>query len=104
KFTVFYELPDTTLTITSFVISEGNIWIGTSDLGFYLLKDNNLSHLIPTGNVTSIYKDSDDNIWIGTLQHGCYVIADGNVVNYRHDIKDNTSIASDYVRAFSEDD
>lgn len=104
EFTVFYAMSNLNINITSFLIDGDDIWMGTSDTGVFLSRKNELSHVISTGEVTSIYQDADNDIWIGTWQHGCYVIGDDNVVNYRTRTNDSTAIASNFVRAFTEDD
>lgn len=103
EFSPFYSIPNINLTITSFLISGDEVWIGTSEAGVFLLKDNELSHVITTGRITSIYMDSDKYIWVGTWQHGCYSITESRITHFMYDMNNPNTIASNFVRVFTED-
>lgn len=101
-FSVFYSLPGESI-ITSFLITEKALWIGTGSAGVFVLKNQALSHVVKTGEVTSIYEDSKKDIWIGTWENGCVWITNNEIINFRHKAGEMNSIASDFVRAFCED-
>lgn len=103
EFISYYSISNINITITSFLISRDEVWIGTSDAGVFLLKDNELSHVITAGEVTAIYKDSDECIWVGTWQHGCFSITESGVTNFMYDMNNPNAIASNFVRVFTED-
>ncbi|MDO4162907.1 MAG: two-component regulator propeller domain-containing protein [Bacteroides sp.] len=107
-FDLYYRLADSNLEIFCMLKDDTSLWIGTTSAGVFRLnlkEKNEPDHLIPDGNITSIYQDSKEDIWIGSWERGLYHIGkDGNVENLRHDAGNPRSISSDFVRTCCEDD
>lgn len=62
QFNVYYELPQKQTQITSLHINEDRILIGTENQGLFSLDTNyRLSHLIPKGNISTIFRIHRDN-------------------------------------------
>lgn len=103
NFNLYYQLPGN-VEIFCMHKDRESLWIGTLNAGVFLLKDNNLTHPIPEGNITSIYQDNENELWIGSWEHGLFhVDANGQIENLRHNPKNPHSISSDFVRACCED-
>jgi signal transduction histidine kinase/ligand-binding sensor domain-containing protein/DNA-binding response OmpR family regulator len=79
-------IPNTAITAL-FEDKNGQVWIGTYQLGLYCFYHNKLKHFTTTNsnlssdNIWSIVEDKYENLWIGTLG--------GNIQKYR--INDNTN-------------
>ena len=105
QFVPFYEFKDNThISITALHICDEHILIGTEEDGLFLLRNKQkLTHLIPQGSVSNIFKDSTGKMWVGTWEHGAYLINGTTITNFRHLDTDPTSISSNFVRKFCED-
>lgn len=86
--------------------SKGNFWLGTENAGLFKLNARQeLSHPIPTGNISDIYEDSAHELWVGTWEAGVYrVMENGMTENLCHNPDDPESLSSNFVRACCEDD
>ena len=71
NFNLYYQLPGN-VEIFCMHKDRESLWIGTLNAGVFLLKDNNLTHSIPEGNITSIYQDNENELWIGSWEHGLF--------------------------------
>lgn len=106
NFDLCYQLPGKNPEIYCLHSDGRYLWIGTTSEGVYRLKMDNqeLTHPIETGNITSIYEDSEKELWIGSWEDGLYrVKTDGTIVNFRHDANNPHSISSNFARACCED-
>ena len=106
NFDLCYQLPGKNPEIYCLHSDGRYLWIGTTSEGVYRLKQDNqeLTHPIETGNITSIYEDSEKELWIGSWEDGLYrVKTDGTIVNFRHDANNPHSISSNFARACCED-
>ena len=105
RFVPFYELQDSlSININALYIEDEYIWIGTEDHGLYRFnKKQELTHLLPRGSITNIFKDSTGKIWIGTWEQGAYLVNGTSISNFKHNENDPTSISSNFVRNFCED-
>lgn len=91
NFNLYYQLPGN-VEIFCMHKDRESLWIGTLNAGVFLLKDNNLTHPIPEGNITSIYQDNENELWIGSWEHGLFhVDANGQIENLRHNPKTRTA-------------
>lgn len=104
QFNVYYELPQKQTQITSLHISEDRILIGTENQGLFSLdNDYRLSHLIPKGNISTIFQDSSGQYWIGSWEHGLFTMNGTTIHNFRHQENDPASISSNFIRCCTED-
>ncbi len=108
--TVYSISPDDGNVTAILRTADGNIWLGTSSGKVLFLKKDfsSSSENMAEGKLHSqiyrIFEDSNKTIWIGTLQDGVMSISkDGKRTTYRHDICNNRTISSNYVRDFCED-
>lgn len=104
QFNVYYELPQKQTQITSLHINEDRILIGTENQGLFSLDTNyRLSHLIPKGNISTIFQDSSGQYWIGSWEHGLFTMNGTTIHNFRHQENDPASISSNFIRCCTED-
>lgn len=106
NFDFSYRLPGKEIVIACLHLdNKKNLWIGTNNNGVYKLGQNQeLTHLVEKGNITSIYQDSAEGLWIGSWEHGLYHITKGvNIQNFQHDPFNPHSVSSNFVRACCED-
>lgn len=100
QLTPYYELPDKEAKITAIQIEDDQILIGTEKQGLYIRnKQNKLTHPIPTGNISTIFKENDKKYWIGTWEYGLYRIDGTTITNYQNDERNSASISSNFVRS-----
>jgi signal transduction histidine kinase/ligand-binding sensor domain-containing protein/DNA-binding response OmpR family regulator len=95
--------------------SKGNIWIGYFTMGIDRInKDKTITRFeynpsnsggIGKGSVFEIFEDDDGTIWIGTYEGGLqYFDAQSNsFVTIKNDIKKESTITTNDVRAIAED-
>lgn len=75
-----FEIPNVEIR-TMFIDSQKNLWLGSSDQGYFLVKryesefnnNNYLRSSLDRKSITSIAKDLDNNIWLVTSYDGVYV-------------------------------
>lgn len=105
QFVPYYELPDADAKVFSLHVSDDSLLIGTEDRGLFVYqkKIRSLTHVINTGKVNEIFKDSRGRYWIGTWEDGLYVLEAGRLKNYKYDATDPTSICSNFIRKCRED-
>ena len=106
NFELCYRLEDKRLQLTCMYLSGHEFWLGTGNSGVYRLnlENRDLSHVIPKGNITSIYRDAERSLWIGSWEEGVYCIKpDGTIGHFRHDPGNPESLSSNFVRACCED-
>lgn len=103
--TIFYELPDQSMNITSFLLNEEELLIGTERDGMFVCRpsDGECTHLIECGQVSDIFKDTKGRYWVGTLEQGLYLYQQGETICFRHHPQDETSLCADFVRKVCED-
>lgn len=98
-----YTLPSghERLTVLRFD-TAGNLWMGTERHGLFRLSpEEELSHEIRSGQISSIFEDSRKQLWIGTWENGVYRRVPGKGwANLR---AGRDSLSSDFVRCFCED-
>ncbi len=103
QFNTYYELPEKRTQITSLHISEERVLIGTETQGLFSLEKGNLSHLIPKGNISTIFQDSSGQYWIGSWEHGLFTMNGTTIKNFRHQENDLSTISSNFIRCCIED-
>lgn len=105
QFLPCYELPDKQMRIFSLHVSNDSLLIGTEDRGLFVYqqKTRQLSHVIESGKVSEIFKDSRNRYWIGTWEDGLYMLQGGRLKNYRYDPANPASICSNFIRKCRED-
>jgi ligand-binding sensor domain-containing protein len=65
----YYRDPNVTMNVSVIkTMSNKDIWIGTTNRGYYIIKGNTISRydISSLGAVNDIEQDSKNNIWIGT--------------------------------------
>ncbi len=82
--------------------SDGSIWIGTSDYGFFsvdLTRQKIIRINIPAENVNCILEDAYGLVWIGTFSRGlyCYNRKNGSIKSYIYVTNDTTSISGQNI-------
>jgi len=107
KKNLYYSLPDNQPISCFFFDNKGDLYIGSSAKGVYLLEKANLNkdpkHIITKGNITSFYQDSSGDIWAGSWENGLFQISAHNVINHLTDSQNNNSVSSNFVRTCCED-
>lgn len=105
KFSLFYELPDKEISITAIHIGNDSIVIGTSKHGTYVLHGEQLSHPIPQGQITNIFRDSIGDYWITdkTGENGLYRMNRTGLENYKYIESNANSLISNYTHCCCED-
>ncbi|MCC8153268.1 MAG: hypothetical protein LIP01_03055 [Tannerellaceae bacterium] len=83
--------------------SKQNVWIGTRT-GLYK-RDNTqtITCVLPDLDIYDIYEDSKNRLWITTFSAGIFLLTTENIENFSHNPLDPTSISSNQVRCFMED-
>jgi PAS domain S-box-containing protein len=104
-------------------ITEYNneLWVGIDNGGINILKlssqgtpEEKFTHImagqdelngLSNNSIYSLYKDRQNNMWVGTYGNGInmYTRFANNFEIYRHDINNNSSISSNQVNSFLED-
>lgn len=96
----FYEFPDKQLKITAIHIEDDQILIGTEKQGLYVLDRHKKStHLIQSGNVSTIFKEKDKIFWIGTWEYGLFRIEGSLITNFKNEERNQGSLSSNFVRS-----
>lgn len=105
SFSTYYQLSNSSAVISDFEFIGDSIFIGTESHGLYIYdtQQKELSHPIKQTRVSKIVVDSKGNTWIGTWKDGAYMIHRKEIDQYTHSENDNTSICSNFVRTFCED-
>ena len=106
NFDSFFRLPSDNGNISSlFFDSSKRLWIGTEHDGLYRWAEGvQPVHLVNGQHVSSIFEDSSHNIWIGTWSGGIFLFDNkGTVRNIRALLSGKSSLSSDFVRCFEED-
>lgn len=99
------ELPDPECRISSLYASRDTLLIGTKEHGLFIYHQDTrqLDHILPTGTVSNIFKESRGCYWIGTWNDGLFCLDRGKLTNYRADDRKPTSLASNFIRCCRED-
>ena len=81
---IIYQLP-ANADITNIYHHNDSIFIGTTHQGLYVLTNGQkLSHLIPSGHIYDIFRDSSGWYWITSYSgSGLYVLKNGEITNYQ---------------------
>lgn len=106
EFHIFYELPEKKAIINTLRIEQDSILIGTNEHGLYLLHNQQtLSHLIPQGTITQIFRDSRKNYWITNARDGIglYLLENGKIKNLKSLPDDKHSLTSNFTHCCCED-
>lgn len=106
NFDSFFRLPSDNGNISSlFFDSSKRLWIGTEHDGLYRWAEGvQPVHLVNGQHVSSIFEDSSHNIWVGTWSGGIFLFDNkGTVRNIRALLSGKSSLSSDFVRCFEED-
>lgn len=105
QFRDYYRLKDSKVIISSIYICDDFMLIGTKEHGLYRLglQDNQLSSIIPQGQVIRIFKDSTGKFWIGTSENGVYLLNGDSITNFQNIDNNPFSISSNFIRDFCED-
>ena len=105
KFNLFYELPSKECRINAMHISNDSICIGTSRHGLYFFHNQKLSHPIPQGYITDIFRDSKGRYWItsSTDNVGLYLLEKGEVHNFQSIEGNPNSLTSNFTHRCCED-
>ncbi|GAE16214.1 hybrid sensor histidine kinase/response regulator transcription factor [Bacteroides pyogenes] len=104
KLESFYKLPNNKGYIKKLYVHSDSILIG-SDQGLYILTpQRELSHPIPTGNISDIFRDSSGEYWVTESSgHGIYRIRGKKISNFRYKREDPTTISSSFTHRCCED-
>jgi len=102
-FKTYFSLPNKQAKISCIFQSDNTLWIGTSNMGLYVLKNKVLSKLIPSIFVNNIYKDSKGLYWVCSNESGLFRIEGKNIHNFRNVQGNPQSLSSDIVRDCCED-
>ena len=106
NFDSFFRLPSDNGNISSlFFDSSKRLWIGTEHDGLYRWAEGvQPVHLVNGQHVSSIFEDSSHNVWVGTWSGGIFLFDNkGTVRNIRALLSGKSSLSSDFVRCFEED-
>ncbi|MEI8087751.1 MAG: two-component regulator propeller domain-containing protein, partial [Paludibacter sp.] len=102
-FKPYFSLPNKQAKVTCIFVSDNTLWIGTSNIGLYALKNKVLTLFLPNTNIYNLFKDSKGSVWICSDGNGLFQI-DGKTVRIFKNIPGNSqSISSDIVRDCCED-
>ena len=104
--TDFYTLPETHTSITNFCVQGDTLAIGTELNGLYIydLARQQLTNPIRNSRVSKLFIDSDHEIWVGSWKQGVYRIKGQKIINHTHSFQDQSSLSSNFVRTFCEDE
>lgn len=104
EFKPFRELPQE-CHISSLSIKEDSMLVGTKQNGLYLFHHEKLIHLIPQGNVTSIFCDSYGTCWITNSRDGSgiYIIQNGKIRNIKNYKGKPNILSSNFTHCCCED-
>lgn len=99
-----YTLPDNARLISMLKDQNGQLWLGTENLGLFRLTDRyGLEHLssnlnLPGGRITEIMEDAEGSVWVG---------ANGGLFRLRETLFSNFTtrdgLRGDYVRSVMQD-
>ena len=106
QFSSFLFLKDSKREASCLYRQDNQLYVGTMGDGLFCYDTNTkeVTHPIKQGRMTNIYCDSKKNLWIGSWDDGLFRIApNGEITNFRHNPKEEKSIASNFVRACCED-
>src|SRR5690606_139141 len=87
------------LPVSSLLLSNEQIWIGTTDRGLLRYSELGLEQLtiaggLPSKSILSLYQDREQSIWDGT--NGClFRLRDAPFITYTAEL----GLAGDYVRS-----
>ena len=105
KFEPFYSHPNKQAIITSLYISGNELCMGTSNMGFFVLKNKQLNQIIKNINIVNIFKDSKRFYWISTDKDGLFLTTSNQVIRkFKYVTGDPSSLPSDIVRDCCEDE
>lgn len=106
EFELFYQLPYEKVRISTICIHNDSIAIGTNSHGLFLLHQKNLSHPIPTGYITDVFRDCSGNYWVTNSTDNvglCQINREGKIEIFKC-IADNTnSLTSNYTHKVCQD-
>jgi signal transduction histidine kinase/ligand-binding sensor domain-containing protein/DNA-binding NarL/FixJ family response regulator len=102
-FKPYFSLPNKQAKVSCIFISENSLWIGTSNMGLFRLKNKVLSLFLPNTNISNIYQDTKGLMWICSDGNGLFQIDGKTIFNYRNTPKNPQSLSSDIVRDCCED-
>ena len=105
KFELYFQFPDNECRISRIYVYNDSIALGTTDKGVFFLHRKELSHPIPQGFVTDIFRDSSGSYWVSNNMDGVglYRITQGNVQNFRSEENNPNSLTSNYTHRICED-
>ncbi|MCS4305971.1 diguanylate cyclase (GGDEF)-like protein [Rheinheimera pacifica] len=87
------------LPVSSLLINDNQLWIGTTDRGLLRYSELGLEQLtiaggLPNNRILSLYFDREQSIWVGT-NGGLFRLRDAPFVTYTAEL----GLAGDYVRS-----
>lgn len=87
------------LPVSSLLLSDGQIWIGTTDRGLLRYSELGLEQLtiaggLPNNRILSLYQDREQSVWVGT-NGGLFRLRDAPFVTFTAEL----GLAGDYVRS-----
>lgn len=102
----YAQLQEPDVEISSLTAAGDLIYAGTKSSGLWEIKANgeNRQILSSCSEIVTIFHDDQGTIWCGSLENGLFgIFPDGTVRNYNSNNR-NCSLASNFVRAISQDD
>ena len=101
--TKYYTLKRNYVVKNLFESSNGKLYIGTEQ-GLVMLDNNKIFNIIiPNNNISAIFEDSKKNIWVGTTDKGVFKINRNGLIDYFTASNKPSSLSSNIIRDFSED-
>src|SRR5690606_23416998 len=87
------------MPVSSLLIQDKRIWIGTTDRGLLRYSELGLEQLtiaggLPNNRILSLYLDREQSVWVGT-NGGLFRLRDAPFVTYTAEL----GLAGDYVRS-----
>ena len=108
-----------TKIVNSIYEDQNNIWIGTAGGGlnrinkatdnyFFYTASENDRNSVPNNFISALQKDYDGNLWVGTWGEGIGILKPINVAKgifnpLRYDPQDNTTLISNFISSFVND-
>lgn len=103
---IIYQLPFKNAIINTLYQHNDSIFIGTSNNGAYILENTSktLSHIIPTGYIYNIFKDSSGWVWFTSYNgDGIYILKEGKIVHIQSLSNNPNTISSNQTHTCCED-
>jgi len=102
-FKSYFTLPDKQAIVNCIFIIDHTLWIGTRNMGLFVLRNKKLTNILPNINVTNIYQDSKGLIWVCSNGSGLFQIFGKNIRNFQNNRVNTLSLSSNDVRDCCED-